>query len=309
MTNTGTDVPQLLQRMEGLIVALATPLDDRGNLDLPGLNRLLEAVIAGGTSCIFPLGWCGEQPLLTRSVQESVMRETVQIVGGRLPVMMGITEQSLPRSVELAELARQAGADLLLATPPYSYPIPQPLVFEYFRDLAGETEMPVVIYRNDEVGVGLEFETLLELSQVPGIVGVKAYAPFPELRRYYHRMDIPGRFAVISGDEYLYGAALGLGIKHYTMGGPGNFCPGWCTAILQDAASGDWDAVREKQKQLTDFCDAIYLETDSPYAAVKYVLELLGLCAAHITSPHRALPADQKQKVEAAVDEFGDILH
>lgn len=56
MTDTGADVPQLLQRMEGLIVALATPLDDRGDLDLPGLSRLLETVIAGGTSCIFPLG-------------------------------------------------------------------------------------------------------------------------------------------------------------------------------------------------------------------------------------------------------------
>ena len=308
MTTSKADVPQLLRRMEGLIVALATPLDEKGSLDLAALNRLVEAVITGGTSCIFPLGWCGEQPLLTRSIQEAVMNETVRLVGGRVPVMMGISEQSLPRALELAELAREAGADLILATPPYSYPIPQSLVFGFFEDLAAESGMPVVMYRNDEVGVGFEFETLMELSQVPGIVGVKAYAPFHELQRYYHRMDKPGRFAVISGDEYLYGAALGLGIKHFTMGGPGNFCPAWCTAIFQTAMSGEWDSVREKQKRLTDFCDAIYLETDSPYAAVKYVLELLGLCSAYITSPHRALPTDQRQKVKAAVEAFKDIL-
>ena len=72
--------------------------------------------------------------------------------------------------------------------------------------------------------------------------------------------------------------------------------------------AGDWDSVRQKQKRLTDFCDAIYLSADSPYAAVKYVLEKLGLCSAYITSPTRVLPGEQKKPVDAAVAEFREIL-
>ena len=308
MPLTDENTAQLLQSMEGLIVALATPLDEQGSLDAAGLNRLLEAVFDGGTSCLFPLGWCGEQPLLPRPVQEQMLRETMAINDGRLPVMVGVSEQSLPRSLELAAMARDNGADLILATPPYSYPLPQELIYEFFRDLAAESGLPLVIYQNDEVGVRIELETMVRLSETPGIIGTKAFAPFPELQRYFHHANKPGRFAVISGDEYLYGAALSLGIKHFTMGGPGNFAPGWCTSIYASAMAGDWEAVREKQKQLTDLCDAIYLTTDSPYAAVKYVLELLGLCSARITSPHRELPAEQKEAVAAAVAEHGEIL-
>ena len=237
-----------------------------------------------------------------------MLPETIGINDGRLPVMVGVSEQSVPKALKLAHMARDQGADLLLATPPYSYPIPQDLIYEFFRDLAAQSGMPLVIYQNDEVGVRVELETMVRLSETPGIVGTKAYAPFPELQRYFHRANKPGRFAVISGDEYLYAAALSLGIKHYTMGGPGNFCPGWCTSIYDSAMAGDWDSVRQKQKRLTDFCDAIYLTTDSPYAAVKYVLELLGLCSACITSPHRIPPVEQKKQVETAVAEFAEIL-
>lgn len=301
-------VSNLLQKLEGITVALFTPLDATGDLDVKGLERLVKRVLDGGACGLFPLGWAGEGPLHTDRLRGQVMREVCRLASGKAPVMVGISEQSLPRSLELAAMAREAGADLALSTPPFSYHLPQRLVYEYFAELAAKCGLPLVLYQNDEVGVRIEHATLARLSGVPNIVGVKAFVNFLDLQRSFHRCHQPGRFAVMSGDEYLYAAALLLGIRHFTMGGPGNLCPAWCVSIYRSALKSDWEAVRKKQKRLTDFCDALYLGTDSAYAAVKHALELLGICSARITPPHRPLPRNQQKQVEKALSTFSDVV-
>jgi len=298
----------LLKRIEGLTVALSTPLNENLELDVGALERLVARVVDGGASCLFPLGWAGEGTLLPQSTRELMMRETCRLAGGKLPVMIGISEQSLPRALELAQIATAAGADLLLSTPPYSYPIPQELVYNYFKQLAAQGGAPVVVYQNDEVGVRVEYDTLMRLSETPGVVAVKAYTNFVELQRWFHRAHKPGRFAVMSGDEYVYAAALLMGIRHFTMGGPGNLCPGWCTSIYHSALKGDWQEVVSKQRRMTDLCDALYIGTETPYAAIKYALSCLGICSDRIASPHRALPPKQKQQVQDVLRQYADVV-
>ena len=161
----------LLKRMEGLTVALSTPLSSNGTLDVGGLERLIQLVLDGGASCLFALGWAGEGPLLGDETRKAVMNETCRIARGRVPVMIGVCDQSLNRSLALVEEASRAGADLVLSTPPYSYAVPERLLAEYFKDLARLGGMPVVVYQNDELGKRLQLDTLQVLSQTPGIVG------------------------------------------------------------------------------------------------------------------------------------------
>ena len=301
-------VAGLLRRMEGVTVALFSPLDAEGNIDVAGLERLVERTLKGRAVCLFALGWAGEGPLLSQRTRETMMRETCRLAAGKVPVMIGISEQSLPRALELAGMAASAGADLVLATPPYSYPVPQRLVVEYFRELAARSALPLVLYQNDEVGVRIEHDTLLRLSETPGIAGVKAFVSFVQLQRSFRCAHKPGRFAVMSGDEYLYASALLMGIRHFTMGGPGNLCPAWCDDMYRAALRDDWRTVARKQRRLADFCDALYIGTDSAYAAVKYALQCLRLCSARITPPHRILPRGQRQQVEHALTEYSDVV-
>ena len=298
----------LLKRMEGVTVALFTPLNSRGTVDVSGLERLVERGLKAGVACLFPLGWAGEGPLLPNAVREQMMRETCRLASGRVPVMVGISEQSLPRSLELARMAQAAGADLVLSTPPYSYPVPQRLVYEYFIELAARSNLPLVLYQNDEVGVRIEDETLVGLSATPGVVGVKAYVNFVQLQRSYRCADKPGQFAVMSGDEYLFSSALLMGIRHFTMGGPGNLCPAWCVSMYQAALNNDWTAVARKQRRLSEFCDALYVGTDSGYAAVKFALRCLHLCSDRITPPHRVLPRKQRKQVKHALADYPDVV-
>jgi 4-hydroxy-tetrahydrodipicolinate synthase len=229
------DASTLMEKLEGITVALVTPMQADGTLDRNGLGNLVERSLAHGASCLFSLGWAGEAPRLPDAVRRDMIRHTCEAAAGRAPIMAGVSEQSLPRALQLAEWAREAGADILLATPPYSYPIPQEIVHAFFRDLAQESGMPVVAYQNDDVGVRIEVETIVRLSQTPGLMGVKAYTPFGELQQAFYQANRPGEFAVMSGDESLFGAALMLGIRHFTMGTPGNVCLRWCVDMFRRA--------------------------------------------------------------------------
>ena len=298
----------LVTKLAGVTVALTTPLDKDGKLDVEALERLVERTIANGAACLFPLGWAGEEPLLENDVREQMIRRTCRSAAGRLPVMAGVSEQSLPRTLRLARIAADAGADLILATPPYSYPIPQKHVLQYFAELAREANMPLVVYQNDEVSVRVEVDTIVQLSETPGVIGIKTFMPYLEMQSAFLRADRPGRFAVISGNEYLYGAGLALGIRHFTMGGPGNLNLRCSVAMYRAAQEGRWDFVWQKQKRLIEFCDAVYLNVDSPYSAVKYAMSRLGVCSAHVVSPLVELPDDQKRVVDSALEQFADIV-
>lgn len=301
-------ISSLLQQMEGVIVALSTPLDAEGELDVAGLERLVYRVIAGGTSCLFILGWAGEGPLLRDRTRRALVVETMRLTRSKVPVMVGVSEQSLPRTLDLAAMAREAGADLILATPPYSYIVTQEQIYDYFKELAAASHMPLVVYQNDEVGVKVEPETLVRLSEAPGVAAVKVYMPYIALQKTFLEAHKPGRFAVMNGDEYLFAPALLLGVQHFTMGGPGNLCPGWCTSLMLSAKAGDWDSVIAKHKRLVAFCDALYAIAPTPYTIVKGALEQLGVCSARITSPHTMLTPEQMARVTKVLTDFADVV-
>ena len=307
-SNRTSETSTLLQRMEGVTVALATPLKRDGGLDGKALEQLIQRVIANGAACLFPLGWCGEQPLLSDEVREQVIRRTCRAAGGKVPVMVGVSEQSLSRALRWANLSREAGADMILATPPYSYPIPQEWVLEFFTELSRQSRMPLVVYQNDEVGVAVKDETIGRLSEAPGIVGIKAFMPYHRLQNAIYRYNRPGRFGVMGADEYLYGVGLFLGIRHFTMGGPGNLNMRWCKRMFHHGLAGDWDSVRNEQKGLVEFCDAVYSVGPSPYPVVKYILHRTGIGTDQMSLPLHPLSAGQKKRVDGVLKRFRDIL-
>ena len=301
-------IADLLKRLEGLTVALATPLDDRGELDRPALQRLINGVIDQGAAGVFPLGWCGEQPCLTDNVRETVMHETVQITAGRVPVIIGVSEQSLVRALNQAVIARKAGADIVLSTPPFSYPVPQHSVYDFFRILAEESGLPVIAYHNEEVSVLIEVETTIRLSETPGMLGLKAFGNLVFLQRLLRQTHCPGRFAVFTANEYLFGPALFLGARYSTMGGPGNLIPRWCVEMHRAAAQGKWAKVAEQHQRLISFCEAIYVGFESAYSVVKYTMSRLGIGTPYVSAPLPSLRAQDRKRLDKALEEFSDML-
>lgn len=293
-----TDKKALIASLRGLTTALVTPLTPDGGLDTAALERVIERQIDSGTACLFPLGWCGEGPLLPDEVRAQMIRRTCAIAAGRLPVMVGVSEQSLERTLPMVRVAEEAGADFILATPPFSYEIPADLVRGFFEVLARSTSLPLVVYENGEIAVAAGLDNLARLRELPNVVGVKATVRADALRAYHARLDDPETFVVISGDEYLYDYALCLGIRHFTMGGPGNFSPRWCVETQELAEAGRWAEVRRRQVAFVAFLEQIYGTSATAYGVTKYMMSRLALCGDHISSPHRPLTEEERRAAD-----------
>ena len=157
-------------RYHGIIPPMATPLSGPDQLDRDALERLVEHLMTGGVHGLFVLGSTGEAPSLSQQLRRSLVAETLRLVRGRVPVLVGITDTSLTESIGLAACAADAGADAVVAAPPFYFPIaPADLDCYYAALAAAETGTTFVgrlaayrYYNMDQVvGMALtEFERL-----------------------------------------------------------------------------------------------------------------------------------------------------
>src|SRR5688572_18307479 len=115
----------------GIIPPIVTPLKDRDTLDVAGLENLIAHMLAGGVHGIFALGTTGEAPSLSYRLRREMVERTCKLVGGKVPVLVGITDTSFVESVELAKVAAGHGAKAVVLSAPYYFPVGQPELLEY----------------------------------------------------------------------------------------------------------------------------------------------------------------------------------
>jgi dihydrodipicolinate synthase/N-acetylneuraminate lyase len=107
----------------GIIPPIITPLKDRDTLDVAGLENLVAHMLAGGVHGIFALGTTGEAPSLSYRLRREMVERCCKLVGGKVPVLVGITDTSFVESVELAKVAAAHGAKAVVLSAPYYFPV------------------------------------------------------------------------------------------------------------------------------------------------------------------------------------------
>ena len=161
-------------QLQGIVPPLVTPLSARDALDIEGLGRLLDHVISGGVSGVFILGTTGEAPSLSYRLRREMIAETLRIVAGRVPVLVGVTDTAFVESVELAQYAADCGADAAVLTTPYYFPAGQTELTAYVQNIAPLIPLPMMLYNMPGLTkVWFDIETLRTLSAIDSIVGVK----------------------------------------------------------------------------------------------------------------------------------------
>src|SRR6185312_5242098 len=108
--------------LTGIIPPMITPLRGRDDLDVAGLERLIEHILAGGVSGLFILGTTVEGPGLSYRLRSELIQRTCKQVHQRVPILVGITDTSFVESVNVARSAGEFGADALVVAPPYYLP-------------------------------------------------------------------------------------------------------------------------------------------------------------------------------------------
>src|SRR5881394_600087 len=191
--------------LTGSLVAIATPMQPGGALDLAAFRKLIDFHVANGTSAIVAVGTTGESPTVDFDEHCLLLKTAVEHAARRIPVIAGTGANSTAEAIELTEYAKKIGADACLSVVPYYNKPTQEGLYRHYRTIAEKVDLPLILYNVPGRTVAdLAGETVLRLAQVPGIVGIKdATADLGRGSELLRALSVPGRkdFAVYSGDD------------------------------------------------------------------------------------------------------------
>ena len=287
MKSTGLEM-KTKQQLAGIIPPLATPLLDADQVDVHGTARLVEHVIAGGVHGIFILGTTGEGTSLTQGLRHQFVELVSEIVAGRVPLLVGVTDTSMVDALELAEQSYAAGAAAVVTAAPYYLPMSQADLLRYTEELATRLPLPALLYNMPScTKTEFSIETIQRLSQHPNIIGLKDTSG--DLEYYAQAAEIANRiddFTLLIGPEEKLARSLELG-GHGGVSGGANFFPRLYVELYNAAAQGEPGRASELQQLILEVSKAIYGVSDSGarvLQGVKTALAELGICS-HIVAP------------------------
>ena len=289
--------------VRGSIVALVTPMHADGSVDHDALRRLVDWHIAEGTDCIGVVGTTGESPTVDVAEHCEIIRIAVEQAAGRVPIMAGCGGNSTTEAIALARYAREVGADCQLQVVPYYNKPGQEGQYRHFQAIADATgDLPIVLYNVPGRSVAdMQHDTVLRLTQVPGIVGIKEATGNLERAQWLIR-DVPDGFAVYSGDDAT-AVALMLCGGHGNISVTANIAPRLMHELCVAALAGDVANAMAIQRRLLPVHRQLFVEANP--IPVKWAMQRLGLCGGALRLPLTELDAANEANVEAALQDAG----
>src|SRR3990170_6187039 len=230
--------------ISGSMVAIITPMQDDGSLDLARFRSLIDFHVAQGTDGVVVVGTTGESPTVDFDEHKELIRLAVEHASGRIPVIAGTGANSTAEAIELAESAKRAGAAASLSVVPYYNKPGQEGLYRHFRSIAERVDIPHILYNVPGRTVAdIANDTVLRLAQIPNVIGIKDATGNIERGSDLLRRS-PKNFAVYSGDD---GSCLALML----LGGKGvisvtaNVAPRLVHQMCAAALAGDVKTARE----------------------------------------------------------------
>lgn len=309
---------ELEQPIRGIIPPVVTPLVASDRLDQAGLERLVDYLIAGGVHGLFILGSCGEGPSISHRVRRELIDRTCAIVDRRISVLVGITDPCHAESLHLAQHAADAGADAVVLSAPYYYPMSQAELVAYTKQIAAESPLPVTLYNMPSLTrTSFALESVQQLVDDPAIVGMKDSSGDLE---YFRNLLAIGRqrddWSLLIGQEHLLLQSLELGADGGVCGGA-NVWPQAFVQLYEASLATTETAIAEQGDVLphlvdqTDRLAQIYrvasesITAPSVIKGLKAALAALGLTTAAVAPPLMPLSAVEQTHVASILRELG----
>ena len=286
----------------GSMVAVVTPMHADGALDYEALERLVEFHIENHTSAIVSVGTTGESPTLDEREHCEVIRRTVEMARGRVPVIAGTGSNSTQEAIDLTRCAMQGGADAcLLVTPYYNKPT-QEGMYLHFKAVAEAVPIPQILYNvPSRTACDLLPETVRRLAAVPNIVGIKEATG--NLQRAHEITELCGdNFDLYSGDDATARECIfagGKGVISVTA----NVAPREMHEMCTHALRRDRTAAEVADRRLAALHRDLFVEANP--IPVKWALHEMGLIPPGIRLPLTPLSASYHETVRLALQEAG----
>lgn len=286
----------------GTYTALVTPFR-HGQVDVQAFEALIDRQAAAGIEGIVPVGTTGESPTLNMQEHVRVIELAVQFSRKRMKVVAGTGSNSTAEAIELSTGAMRAKADaLLLVAPYYNKPSPEGM-FQHFRAVAKEVDLPIMLYSvPGRCAVEITVETIGRLAEAcPTIVAIKESGGKPE-RVDEIRKVVPLRFEIVSGDdsmtvEFMKRGAVGV------VSVASNLMPAEVKDLVQAAQSQDWQKAEELEQKYAGIFRDLFIESNP--GPVKAAMAAKGWLAEELRLPLVPITEASRQKLFATLKEAG----
>jgi 4-hydroxy-tetrahydrodipicolinate synthase len=288
----------------GSLVALVTPMHDDGSVDFDALRRLVDWHIAEGTSCIVAVGTTGESPTVTVKEHCEVIRVAVEHARGRIPIMAGAGANSTAEALELTRFAKEVGASCTLQVVPYYNKPTQEGLYRHFKTIAEGVDLPVVLYNVPGRTVAdLQHDTVMRLTQVPGIVGIKEATGNLDRAAWLIKQS-PKGFAIYSGDDQTAFGLMLLG-GHGNISVTANVAPRTMADLCAAAMAGDGQRAAAIHLKLLALHKQLFVEANP--IPVKWALHRMGKIGPALRLPLVPLSDAYHAPLESALREAGAL--
>jgi 4-hydroxy-tetrahydrodipicolinate synthase len=291
--------------LQGSLVAIVTPMQEDGALDLDAFRRLIDWHIKEGTDGIVAVGTTGESPTVDWDEHNLVIKTAVEHVAGRVPVVAGTGANATREAIELSAYAREVGADYSLSVVPYYNKPTQEGLYRHFKAIAEAVDLPMIVYNVPGRTVAdIQNDTVLRLAQVPNIVAIKDATANLERGSDLVRRK-PRDFRVYSGDDATCLALTLLG-GHGVISVTANVAPKLMHQMCAAALVGDVKKARELNFKLFPLHQKLFVEANP--IPVKWALAEMGVIEAGLRLPLSPLAEKFHETVREALQEAGIAL-
>jgi len=269
---------------------MITPLHARDELDLEGVERLVEHLVEGGVDGLFLLGTTGEGPSLSYALRRQLIQCVCGQVNRRLPVLVGVTDTSFVESVNLARYAAGVGADAVVVAAPFYMPPSQTEMIDYLERISAELPIPMFLYNFPALTkFEMQREVIIRSMQNPKILGLKdsssdaaALRMALELRERY-RPD----WTLLDGQEDRLAEMVDLGANGAIPGGA-NVFPALYRSLYSAARAGETDACKKLQSLVLQLGQSLYRMDHGCTGVIKGIkcaLRCMSICDDFMAEP------------------------
>lgn len=282
--------------LHGVHTALITPMKD-GKVSYGDLENLISKQIDGNVSGLVPCGTTGESPTLCKDEHLEVIRQTIGMANGKVPVIAGTGANSTQEALFLTENADQAGADAFLIVAPYYNKPSQEGLFAHFSAIAKRTEKPIVLYSiPSRCGIEISTDTVNRLRENhPHICALKeAGGRSSKVSETVVALD--SDFTVLSGDDGLTLPFMACGAKG-VVSVASNLIPQKVVSLVSLALEGKFIDAQKIHLENYNFFTDIFCEPNP--VPIKTLLHLKNvISSAEVRLPLSPVSASNKQLLE-----------
>ncbi|MFK7159641.1 4-hydroxy-tetrahydrodipicolinate synthase [Marinospirillum sp. MEB164] len=289
--------------IQGSLVALVTPMTQEGEIDWPALDHLIDFHLEQGTDGIVAAGTTGEPSTLSFAEHFDVIRRVVERVQGKIPVIAGTGANSTKEAIELTRYAGEVGADYCLSATPYYNKPTQEGLYLHYKAIAEASRLPIILYNvPGRTAVDMHNETVLRLSQIDGIIGLKDATG--DLERGKALID-----ALADQDFLLFSGDDATACDFILMGGDGdisvtaNVAPRQMHEMCVAALAGDAKRAHQINTRLMPLHSSLFVESNP--IPTKWALYEMGMIERGIRLPLTPLSEKYRTTIYEALEMAG----